>query len=219
MVKSTIIARIADGLPLAASMDDEQAESELSGYKSQAKAIFKKLNSHSEPMCSIDSGPYYLHYLLDQGVCYLCICAKSFPRKFAFNYLDELAKEFYMSYGSEVEKTTLRPYAFIKFDTFIQKTVRIYEDTRTQQNLTRLNDDLRDVTQIMTKNMEDLLWRGDSLDRMSALSDRLRDQSEKYRKDARKLNLEALFRKYGIPAVILFGFFLVVYLLYHRGNN
>ncbi|KAJ2161493.1 SNAP receptor [Coemansia sp. RSA 552] len=212
MVKSTIIARVVDGLPLAASMDDEQAESELAGYKSQAKAIFKKLNTQSEPMCSIESGPYYLHYLLDRGVCYLCICDKSFPRKLAFSYLDELAKEFFMSYGDEVEKANLRPYAFIKFDTFIQKTKRIYEDSRTQQNLSKLNEDLRDVTQIMTKNMEDLLWRGDSLDRMSTLSDRLRNQSEKYRKNTRQLNLEFLYRKYGIPAVIILGFLLVLYL-------
>jgi vesicle transport protein SEC22 len=35
-------------------------------------------------------------------------------------------------------------------------------------NLGRINDDLQDVTRIMTKNMEDLLWRGDSLDSESA---------------------------------------------------
>lgn len=34
-------------------------------------------------------------------------------------------------------------------------------------NLGRINDDLQDVTRIMTKNMEDLLWRGDSLDSQS----------------------------------------------------
>lgn len=31
--------------------------------------------------------------------------------------------------------------------------------------LDKLNDELQDVTRIMTKNMEELLWRGDSLDR------------------------------------------------------
>lgn len=50
-------------------------------------------------------------------------------------------------------------------DTFMQKTKKIYQDTRTQSNLSKLNEDLQDVTRIMTKNMEDLLWRGDSLDR------------------------------------------------------
>ncbi|KAJ2844667.1 SNAP receptor [Coemansia erecta] len=119
-----------------------------------------------------------------------------------------------MSYGGEVEKTNLRPYAFIKFDTFIQKTKRIYEDSRTQSNLSKLNEDLRDVTQIMTKNMEDLLWRGDSLDRLNNMSDRLRDHSEKYRKGARQLNIEMMIRKYGIPIAIIFGFILILYLRY-----
>lgn len=52
----------------------------------------------------------------------------------------------------------------------MSKTARLYRDTRTaasSSGLDRLNDDLQDVTRIMTKNMEELLWRGDSLDRLS----------------------------------------------------
>lgn len=52
-------------------------------------------------------------------------------------------------------------------DTFMSKTTRLYQDTRTAgggSNLDKLNDELHDVTRIMTKNMEELLWRGDSLD-------------------------------------------------------
>jgi len=51
----------------------------------------------------------------------------------------------------------------------MSKTARLYQDTRAANagsNLDRLNDDLQDVTRIMTKNMEELLWRGDSLDSM-----------------------------------------------------
>ena len=36
----------------------------------------------------------------------------------------------------------------------------------------KLNDELQDVTRIMTKNMEELLWRGDSLDRKSTQTSR-----------------------------------------------
>jgi vesicle transport protein SEC22 len=52
----------------------------------------------------------------------------------------------------------------------MSKTARLYSDTRTataagaSSGLDKLNDDLQDVTRIMTKNMEELLWRGDSLD-------------------------------------------------------
>ena len=57
---------------------------------------------------------------------------------------------------------------FTSPDTFMSKMVRLYQDTRNVaggSNLDKLNDELQDVTKIMTKNMEELLWRGDSLDR------------------------------------------------------
>ena len=57
---------------------------------------------------------------------------------------------------------------FTSLDTFMSKTARLYQDTRNVaggSNLDKLNDELQDVTKIMTKNMEELLWRGDSLDR------------------------------------------------------
>ncbi|KAJ8654288.1 hypothetical protein O0I10_010110 [Lichtheimia ornata] len=215
MVKSTIIARVSDGLPLAASMDDEQVETELAEYKGQAKTIFKRLNVNSEPRCSIESGHYVFHYIIEGSVCYLCICDKSYPRKLAFSYLEELAKEFNMSYGNEVEKPGLRPYAFVKFDTFMQKTKKIYQDTRTQSNLSKLNEDLQDVTRIMTKNMEDLLWRGDSLDRMSHISGELKDSAKMFKDKARHLNWQALYRKYGPPVIIASVILFVLLLRYY----
>jgi len=121
----------------------------------------------------------------------MCICDSSYPRKLAFSYLDELSKEFQRSYEGKIE-TASRPYAFMGFgklhgitkpaklipDTFISKTTRLYRDSRTltqagggpaapASQLDQLNENLQDVTRIMTKNMEDLLWRGDSLDRKS----------------------------------------------------
>jgi vesicle transport protein SEC22 len=83
----------------------------------------------------------------------------------AFSYLQELAKEFATSYGQEALKPNLRPYAFVQFDTFISATKRVYQDSRAQTNLDRLNIELQDVTRVMTKNIEDLIYRGDSLDR------------------------------------------------------
>lgn len=119
----------------------------------------------------------------------MCICDSSYPRKLAFSYLDELSKEFQGSYGEKIDSAS-RSYAFMGFgalftcaqistndiDTFISKTTRLYRDSRTltqgaggapgpSSQLDQLNENLKDVTRIMTKNMEDLLWRGDSLDR------------------------------------------------------
>ncbi|KAH9947301.1 protein transport protein Sec22 [Amylocystis lapponica] len=217
MVRSTLIVRASDALPLAASVDDEQTEHALQEHKQQAKLIFRRITPNSESRCSIESGPYTLHYLIVDNVVFLVIADKSYPRKLAFSYLDELSKEFALSYGAKVE-TVRKPYAFVGFDTFMGKTARLYQDTRTanaagNSNMDKLNDDLQDVTRIMTKNMEELLWRGDSLDRMSHLSTSLRSESEKYRKAARNINLQAMLRQYApIGAVVL----LLIILLWWR---
>ncbi|KAJ7904254.1 protein transport protein Sec22 [Mycena olivaceomarginata] len=191
MVRSTIIVRASDALPLAASVDDEQ------------------------PRCSIESGHYTLHYLITENVVFLTIADKSYPRKLAFSYLDELSKEFATTYGPKVEAVR-KPYAFVGFDTFMSKTARLYRDTRTAtaasgSGLDKLNDDLQDVTRIMTKNMEELLWRGDSLDRMSHLSTSLRSESEKYRKAARNINFQAMLRQYAPLGAIGLIFLIILY--------
>ncbi|KAF9263679.1 protein transport protein Sec22 [Marasmius fiardii PR-910] len=215
MVKSTIIVRASDALPLAASVDDEQTEQALQEHKQQSKLIFRRITPNSEPRCSIESGQYTLHYLIADNVVFLTIADKSYPRKLAFSYLDELSKEFATSYGAKVESVR-KPYAFVGFDTFMSKTARLYRDTRTasaSSGLDQLNDDLQDVTRIMTKNMEELLWRGDSLDRMSHLSTSLRSESEKYRKAARNININAMIRQYApLGAVVL----LILIILYWR---
>lgn len=163
-------------------------------------------------------------YLISDSIVYLTIADRSYPRKLAFSYLSELSNEFTRSYPPEMSlKPGLRPYAFVKFDTFIQRTKRLYLDPRGAEasgkgtgvasGLEQLNEDLQDVTRIMTKNMEDLLWRGDSLDRMSTMSSSLRDESLKYRKAAKKINTDALIRKWapvGLGGLIFFVF------LYYR---
>lgn len=197
MIKSTQIARL-DGLMLCASVDDEQTESALAEIKSQVKMVLRRLNQNSEPQASIESGTYTLHYLIASDIVFMCICERSYPRKLAFTYLSDLSTEFSTTYpASQTMSTSLRPYAFMEFDTFISRTKATYSDTRATQNLDKLNDELRDVTKVMTKNIEDLLYRGDSLERMGELSSRLRDDSRKYRQAAVRINWELLLKQYG----------------------
>ena len=120
------------------------------------------------------------------------MCDRAYPKKLAFQYLEDLKNEFERVYGNQIE-TAARPYAFIKFgklllnhmvsvisicwttflvsalwhilDTFIQKTKKMYQDTTTQRNISKLNDELYEVHQIMTRNVQEVLGVGEKLDR------------------------------------------------------
>ncbi|RKU39724.1 SNAP receptor [Coniochaeta pulveracea] len=210
-IRSTQIARL-DGLMLCASVDDQQTEAALSEVKSQVKQVIRRLNRQSEPQATIESGAYAIHYQIVSDIVYIVITDKTYPRKLAFTYLADCASEFANTYPeSQLLSPTLRPYAFMEFDsTFISKAKVTYGDARASQNLDRLNDELRDVTKVMTKNIEDLLYRGDSLERMGELSSRLRDDSKKYRKAAVKINWDLMLKQYGPFAAL--GFIVLFFL-------
>ncbi|KAI5461516.1 transporter sec22 [Mariannaea sp. PMI_226] len=187
-----------ESLMLCASADDEAAEASLAETKQNVRQVLRKLTRNSEAQASIETSKHTVHYLIDSDIVFLAICASSYPRKLAFTYLADLAREFTTVYpAQQVHSPSLRPYAFMEFDNFISKSKVTYADARAAQNLDKLNDELRDVTKVMTKNIEDLLYRGDSLERMGELSSRLRDDSKKYRKAAVRINWELLMKQYG----------------------
>jgi vesicle transport protein SEC22 len=128
------------------------------------------------------------------------VCDQSYPRKLAFTYLADLAGEFTTTYPSQQYLSSIcRPYAYVEFDTFIQRTKKTYQDARASQNLDKIQDELKDVTKVMTKNIEDLLYRGDSLERMGEMSGRLREDSRKYKRAAVRINWDLLLKQVGFP--------------------
>jgi len=117
-------------------------------------------------------------------------------------YLADIRAEFTTSHPSPTYLSpTLRPYAFADFERFLERTAKTYQSPAatnpTSGNLNRLNDELKDVASVMTKNIEDLLYRGDSLERMGDMSSRLREDSRKYKRAAVRINWELLIKQYG----------------------
>jgi len=201
MVLMTMIGRVADGLPLAASVhNDIRDESGRSGteYQNQAKNILRRLTPGSPSKASIETDPYIFHCLIDHDVCYITLCEKTFPRKNAYAYLEDLAQEFIAQYGQKVQLAA-RPYSFIEFDNYIQKMKKQYTDSRnSRETMGRLRTDLRDVHNIMFTNIHDIMARGESLQDLSTKATNLASVSQKYRQDANYLNRMSSLTKIGL---------------------
>lgn len=59
----------------------------------------------------------YFSYYIERGVCYLVLCEKTFSKRLAYSFLEDLQTEFASQYGFKVE-TVSRPYSFIEFGKF-----------------------------------------------------------------------------------------------------
>ncbi|VDD87939.1 unnamed protein product [Enterobius vermicularis] len=203
MILLTLIARVSDGLILATSIEGGD-EPDMVKYTNQAKLVFRRLNNSAETAHTFESGPYFFHYIIKGAICALCLCEKSFPRKSAFAYLEEVANEFNGQYGNKVDSVT-RPYHFIEFDHHIQQAKRKYAD-KSRHAMSAVSNELQDVARIMVSNIEDVIHRGEKLNILENKANDLSNLSRKYREDARQLNRRSTLFKIAATVCVL-GFF------------
>ncbi|KAI1730497.1 regulated-SNARE-like domain-containing protein [Ditylenchus destructor] len=206
MVLLTLIARVRDGLILATSIEGaDDPEHNMVKYTSQAKLLFRKLSAPGTPeVQSVTSGPYCFHYMIKGPVCALALCDQNFPRKSAFAFLEDVATEFLNQNATRVD-STVRPFHFLEFDTYIQQAKRKYTD-KNRYAMTQVNSELQDVTRIMVSNIEDVIHRGEALNILESRSSDLSNLSKKYREDARRLNQRSavfkLFVGMGVASIL-----------------
>jgi hypothetical protein len=66
-------------------------------------------------------------YLLENGICYLTLTERSFPKQNAFGFLHDLQKSFQETHGHEIASAS-RPYVFQKFGVYAAQTA--YQQAR-----------------------------------------------------------------------------------------
>ncbi len=176
MAHFVLITRVSDGLPLLESTDPIPLCDSADTCKSQAKAIMKRLSEQgSASRASIDNGNFLFSYLVDSSdnLGLLVMTSSSFPKALIFGFLEELQREFekYMkaTYGEAQWRSQLntaaQAYAFLGFAKVLARLKREYADPESKSNAARLQGELQDVHNIMRKNIQEVLDRGERLDR------------------------------------------------------
>merc|ERR1712021_68667 len=138
MILMTMVARVADGLPLTASIqEDEQLGKNIVDYQNQAKRLFKTLTATSPIKCSIESGQYLFHYIIEQDACFLTLCDRSFNKKLAYSFLEDLSQEFYNQYGHTLntELNDVQRIMVQNIDDILQRGAVLSELDTKAQNL------------------------------------------------------------------------------------
>ncbi|CAI5762668.1 vesicle-trafficking protein SEC22a [Podarcis lilfordi] len=144
MILSASVVRVRDGLPLSASTDYEQNVG-VQDCQKYFKTIAKRL-SQLPDRCTLHAGLYNLNFISSLGVSYMMLCTENYPSVLAFCFLDELQKEFITTYNMMKTNTAVRPYCFIEFDNFIQRTKQRYNNPRslsTKINLADMQTEIR----------------------------------------------------------------------------
>ncbi|XP_040106343.1 vesicle-trafficking protein SEC22a isoform X3 [Oryx dammah] len=138
MILSASVIHVRDGLPLSASTDYEQGTG-MQECRKYFKMLSRKL-AQLPDRCTLRTGRYNINFISSMGVSYMMLCTENYPNVLAFSFLDELQKEFITTYNMMKTNTAVRPYCFIEFDNFIQRTKQRYNNPRSLSTKINLSD-------------------------------------------------------------------------------
>lgn len=153
MLHFTQIARQSDALALAADTESGgNADPNVEKNKVAAKNLLRRLSSSNSnpqmnmsygqnsvippgggvgapPVClSVEAGSYTYHVLIEGGVMFITLCDATSPAGNAYAYLADVSREFLQQYSNAIDSYT-RPYACIKFDSYLQKTKKVFSSS------------------------------------------------------------------------------------------
>jgi len=211
----TLICRLSDKLLLVESMDSEE-NADYTQYRKKGKQLFYRMTPNTEPAGVIVDDPYFFMYLIDNDICYLTFCDKM-NKKIVYKYLEEIKSEFCFVHGNDLKQKRLRPFSCQSFDSFIQKTKKMYRGA-TSKNLNQVASDLKDISKLVQQNIQDIIDRGAKIERVAEKSDDLVNETKRFHKQTNDLLWQQLLRSYGYIAFIVgFFLFLIIFLLWYRG--
>lgn len=208
MTLQTFIARVSDPLILVATIENDADSRENSNL---AKKILKSLHSGSPARCSVDAGPYVLHYMIENDVCYMTATEKSFPKKLVFPYLEELSRDFSMVHGNEVASYS-RPYQANNFDPRLRRIREGYVDPDSPNTMKKLHSDLNQIHNVMCENIQEVLKRGEKVNTLENRSSMLLQGSKKFHSQAKQKNWQALMAQ--VKPLVAVGVVLLLFIYF-----
>ncbi|XP_013369033.1 PREDICTED: vesicle-trafficking protein SEC22c isoform X2 [Chinchilla lanigera] len=143
MIFFTSVVRVRDGLPLSASTDFYHAPAFLESRR-RLKALAVQLAQHPG-RGSAESQDFRIHFSSAGDVACMAICSRQCPAAMAFCFLETLWWEFTSSFDTTRVSLASRPYAFLEFDSTIQKVKRHFNHasaSQMQSSLEKVQEEL-----------------------------------------------------------------------------
>mmetsp|Transcript_20115 Transcript_20115/g.49305 ORF Transcript_20115/g.49305 Transcript_20115/m.49305 type:complete len:215 (-) Transcript_20115:109-753(-) len=191
---TSFIARADTGMMLVETMTTQPS------WRNQAKQLLRNFSDtypNTPSRRSLQNGESLIHYIIENQVVYMTFTDSSYPKGLAFQFLEETQQRFVRELDRKIP-TFDRPYAAQQaFDMTLDKLRRQYFDPNSPENVEKMERDIHQIHNIMVSNIQEVLKRGEKLEKMSSLSQDLMHESKRFQRSAKYMNFQVWLKQFG----------------------
>ena len=154
---------------------------------------------------------YTFHYIVENRIIYLCMSDESTKRRIAFGFLEDMKQRFVDTYGERAQ-TAIAFAMSNDFGKIIQKQME-YFNTTSADSFAQVHNKLDDVKNVMVKNIEMVLERGEKLELLVDKADKLSAEAFKFERQSKSLKHAMFWRRIKLFALIFVVVALVIWII------
>lgn len=180
---------------------------EVSGnFESLCQSILQTKRQEGSRI-SYSSGRYLFHVATIHQLTFVCVTEETFDRNIAYTFLMKVAEEL-KEKGLQDKANVCGPYALrLEFSSWLAK---LMIDHSSNDRITQLSSQVKEVTDVMTRNIEQVVARGEALTDLEERSENLAHTSVQFRNSATKLRKKVFWKSVKLWVVVIAVFLIVL---------
>ena len=125
---------------------------------------------------------HIFHYVVDQGMTFLCMADEGTKRRITFAFLEDIKGLWRDKYGS-IEQTALAFSLNDVFSPILRQRMEYYSSNpTTTDNISKVQAQIDTVKDVMMENIDRVLERGEKIELLVDKTERLNQQAFKFEK-------------------------------------
>ena len=170
---------------------------EYSGHNGNFMTVVRTIlmNLQKKPLnkATITYDDWAFHYILEDGIYYICMTDKGHKRYITFEFLQDIKRKFRASFGEAVY--TAIAYQFNQeFNLTLQTQIEFFNSPNALLP-GRVNQQMEEVKGIMRENIDSLLDRGEKVSLLVEKSDDVSRKSLIFNRQSREINRRFYWQK------------------------
>eukprot|EP01059_Diplonema_ambulator_P006340 TRINITY_DN16081_c0_g1_i5.p1 TRINITY_DN16081_c0_g1~~TRINITY_DN16081_c0_g1_i5.p1 ORF type:complete len:227 (+),score=83.40 TRINITY_DN16081_c0_g1_i5:53-733(+) len=175
-----------------------------------AKVILERIRVENHKMTYTYDKSLF-HYIVEDGIVYLCMADEELDRRIPFEFLEAVKKNFKSAYlGKWSTVTTMKSAS--DFTTELKRQLDI-ANSGENDIIRKVKKDIDETKDIMNKNIDTLLTRGEKIDILSTRADELNTGATKFKAQSKDLHWAMWKRKVMMTAIVVFVILLIIFII------
>ncbi|KAK8807439.1 hypothetical protein WA158_004198 [Blastocystis sp. Blastoise] len=177
-------------------------------FPTLSRTLLKKITDSDTKMSCVYE-QYAFHYVVHDGITYLCMADKDMKRRIPFAYLDDIQEIFIANYGALV-KTASAGAMNTDFSKILKERMEYFNTDKNSDAITNVQGQIQGVKTVMVNNISKIVDRGGLLENLIEKSDQLENQTYTFQKECKDVKNKMCCQHFRIVILIVI---LVVLLL------